>query len=133
MRALDKAIKGRKVFSGLQTFVKNFLVSVPLVADLRSPAMRDRHWTALMEVTAKQFTIDSKFRLADLLALELHKFEDDVGEIVDRAQKEEKMELTLKKLDETWATIDFLFQQHKGTDVQLAKLKEEDFELIEDN
>lgn len=31
--------------------MKNFLVSVPLVADLRSPAMRDRHWNQLMEAT----------------------------------------------------------------------------------
>lgn len=39
------------------------------------------------------FTVsDPAFKLDDLLALQLHKFEDEVGEIVDRAQKEEKME-----------------------------------------
>ena len=36
--------------------------------------------------------IDDKFSLDNLLALELHKFEDEVGEIVDCAQKEAKME-----------------------------------------
>ena len=45
-----------------------------------------------------QFTIDANFKLDDLLRLELHKFEDEVGEIVDRAQKEEKMEQGLAKL-----------------------------------
>ena len=39
------------VLQGLDTSVKNFLTSVPLVADLRSPAMRDRHWTQLMNTT----------------------------------------------------------------------------------
>ena len=39
------------VLQGLDTSVKNFLTSVPLVADLRSPAMRDRHWTQLMTTT----------------------------------------------------------------------------------
>lgn len=39
------------MFKGLDNMVKNFLVSVPLVADLRSPAMRDRHWQQLMEAT----------------------------------------------------------------------------------
>lgn len=38
------------------------------------------------------FTLDASFRLSDLLKLELHKYAEDVGEIVDRAQKEEKME-----------------------------------------
>ena len=36
---------------GLDLSVKNFLTSVPLVADLRSPAMRERHWTQLMTTT----------------------------------------------------------------------------------
>lgn len=53
------------------------------------------------------FVIDDKFKLDDLLALELHKFEDEVGEIVDRAQKEEKMEQSLGKLRETWARVEF--------------------------
>lgn len=45
-----------------------------------------------------KFVIDDKFKLDDLLKLELHKFEEEVGEIVDRAQKEEKMEQSLSKL-----------------------------------
>ena len=32
------------------------------------------------------------FTLGDLLKLELHKYEDEVVEIVDRSQKEEKLE-----------------------------------------
>lgn len=43
------------MFKGLDASVKNYLVSVPLMADLRSPAMRDRHWTALMEATGVRF------------------------------------------------------------------------------
>jgi len=42
--------------------------------------------------------LDDNFKLDDLLKLELHKFADEVGEIVDCAQKEEKMEQGLAKL-----------------------------------
>lgn len=49
-----------------------------------------------------QFTLDANFKLDDLLKLELHKFADEVGEIVDCAQKEEKMEQGLAKLKVTW-------------------------------
>ena len=45
-----------------------------------------------------QFVLDDNFKLDDLLKLELHKFADEVGEIVDCAQKEEKMEQGLAKL-----------------------------------
>lgn len=97
VKSLPKRIREEPCFKGLDKCVKNFLTSVPLVADLRSPAMRDRHWEQLMETTKVQFTIDDEFKLDDLLALELHNFEDEVGEIVDRAQKEEKMEQSLCK------------------------------------
>ena len=134
--------------------MKNYAAAVPLVGDLRSPAMRPRHWEALMQATkasclcnllntkaplcslptglpactgckapswprasrdtnhASQavhgaslptvrwfltvqvtFEIGASFTLGDLLRLELHKFEDEVVEIVDRSQKEEKLEL----------------------------------------
>ena len=97
VKGLPKKLRSTDAFIGLDDSVKNFLTSVPLVADLRSPDMRDRHWSSLMEVTGKSFVIDDKFSLDSLLALELHKFEDEVGEIVDCAQKEAKMEVSLAK------------------------------------
>ncbi len=72
---------------------------------------------------------DPSFKLDDLLALELHKFEEEVGEIVDRAQKEEKMEIALKKLNDTWARVEFGFAQHKDYPVYTIKMAEEDFEV----
>eukprot|EP00891_Asterochloris_glomerata_P001316 jgi/Astpho2/1316/Aster-06188 len=133
VKSLNKKVRDDDCFKGLDNSVKNFLTSVPLVADLRSPAMRDRHWTQLMTTTKVQFTIDVNFKLDDLLRLELHKFEDEVGEIVDRAQKEEKMEQGLAKLKETWAKVEFQFVQHKGTELYTIKMAEEDFETLEDN
>lgn len=52
-------------------------------------------WCTCLQV---QFVLDASFKLDDLLKLELHKFADEVGEIVDCAQKEEKMEQGLAKL-----------------------------------
>ncbi|DBA86689.1 TPA: Dynein alpha chain, flagellar outer arm [Trebouxia sp. C0004] len=133
VKALPKAVRDEDCFKGLDLSVKNFLTSVPLVADLRSPAMRERHWTQLMTTTKVQFVLDDNFKLDDLLKLELHKFADEVGEIVDCAQKEEKMEQGLAKLKDTWSHVEFKFAQHKGTDVYLVKMAEEDFEALEDN
>lgn len=47
-----------------------------LLQDLHHPAMRDRHWKMLMQTTGKHFTMDEKFCLGDLLALELHNYVD---------------------------------------------------------
>ncbi|MEW5298846.1 MAG: hypothetical protein WDW36_001923 [Sanguina aurantia] len=134
VKLLNKKVRDEDVFRGVDSNVKNFLVSIPLVADLRSPAMRDRHWGQLMATTAKAFDVkDPRFKLDDLLQLELHKFEEEVGEIVDRAQKEEKMEQALKKLDETWVRVEFGFIRFKDTAVHTTKMADEDFEALEDN
>jgi hypothetical protein len=43
------------------------------------------------------------------------------------------MEKTLAKLNEVWKDIKFQFDLHKGSDVQMFKLKEEDFEMLEND
>jgi hypothetical protein len=56
----------------------------PTPQDLHHPAMRDRHWRMLMGATGRRFVMDGRFRLGDLLALELHHYVDACSEIVDR-------------------------------------------------
>ena len=134
VKACDKAVRGWDVYRAIDASVKNFLVAMPCVSDLKSPAMRDRHWQKLMDVT--KVTIDIKdpaFSLADLIALNLQDYVDDVGEVVDCANKEDKMEQTLVKLAETWKVVDFNFDQHADSDVYLIGLGEENFEMLEEN
>ncbi len=65
--------------------------------------------------------------------MELGKISDDVEEITDQANQEAKMEKTLEKIEETWEKIEFVFTQHKGSDVQMLRLDEVDFEQLEEN
>lgn len=41
----------KRVVQGLETSMRNFLAGIPLLADVRSPAMRPRHWDQLMTAT----------------------------------------------------------------------------------
>lgn len=49
-----------------------------------------------------KFSMDESTTLADLLVLNLHNFEEEVKNIVDKAVKENSMEKTLKDFDGTW-------------------------------
>lgn len=71
--------------------------------------------------------------LADLLALNLHLFEDEVRNIVDKASKELSMEKTLKELAVTWAQMEFTHDRHTRTAVMLLTASEELIETLEDN
>ena len=77
--------------------------------------------------------MDDETTLADLLALNLHDFEDEVRNIVDKATKELSMEKVLAELNSTWTVMDFEYEQHYRTHIPLLKTSEELIETLEDN
>lgn len=133
LRALDKEARAWDAFSGLEGIVRNTLTSLRAVAELQNPAIRPRHWQQLMMATGVRFTMDRDTTLADLLDLNLHCFEDEVRAIVDRAVKEMGMEKVLSELDATWTAMEFGYESHPRTSVQLLKADEELVETLEDN
>ncbi|KAJ7420209.1 hypothetical protein BTVI_22374 [Pitangus sulphuratus] len=133
IRNLDKEMRAWDAFSGLESKVKNMLTALKAVAELQNPAIRERHWNQLMQMTGVRFVMDSDTTLADLLKLNLHKFEGEVHGIVDKAVREMSMEKVLKELRVTWSTREFQYEPHSRTNVPLLKSDEELIETLEDN
>lgn len=106
-------MRNYEVFRLLEEGLKAMMTSLPLVNDLHHPAMRERHWKMLMQLTGKVFIMDDKFSLGDLLALELHNYVDACSEIVDRAQKELNIEKQLKKIEDTWSGLNLQFPPYQ--------------------
>lgn len=133
IRNLDKEMRAWDAFTGLDSRVKNMLMALKAVAELQNPAIRERHWNQLMQVTGVKFVMDSDTTLADLLKLNLHNFEDEVRGIVDKAVREMSMEKVLKELKMTWSTMEFQYEPHSRTNIPLLKSNEELIETLEDN
>ncbi len=102
-------------FNGLEVTVKNMLTSLRAVGELQNPAIRDRHWQQLVAATRVSFVMSEDTSLADLLGLNLHNFEDEVHNIVDKAIKEMAMERMLKELEITWSAMEFQHETHART------------------
>ncbi|NWX62644.1 DYH17 protein, partial [Promerops cafer] len=133
IRSLDKEVKSWDAFTGLDSSMKNMMTSLRAVSELQNPAIRDRHWKELVQTTKVEFTMSEKTTLADLLQLNLHKFEEEVRGIVDKASKEAGMEKVLNALDATWATMEFEYEPHSRTQLPLLKMDEVLIETLEDN
>lgn len=72
VRSINKMIRDEDCYKGLDNTVKSFTASLPLVGELRSPAMRARHWDALMAATQKKIALDDPaFSLQHLLDLQV--------------------------------------------------------------
>uniref|UniRef100_G3TNR2 Dynein axonemal heavy chain 17 n=1 Tax=Loxodonta africana TaxID=9785 RepID=G3TNR2_LOXAF len=133
VRSLDKEMKAWDAFVGLDNTVKNMITSLRAVSELQNPAIRDRHWQQLMMATQVKFDMSDETTLADLLQLNLHKYEDEVRNIVDKAVKESGMEKVLKALDSTWSTMEFEHEPHPRTGTMMLKSDEVLVETLEDN
>ena len=68
-----------------------------------------------------QFVMSEETSLADLLNLNLHNFEDEVHNIVDKAIKEMAMERMLKELDIIWTSMEFQHEVHARTGYTLLR------------
>ena len=64
----NKEIKSWKAFVALNERVKNMYTILPLISDLHSKYMMDRHWKRLMGITGKSINFSSpNFCLDDLI------------------------------------------------------------------
>ncbi|XP_050529246.1 dynein beta chain, ciliary-like [Daktulosphaira vitifoliae] len=133
LKGMDKEIREWEVYIRIENMVKNMMTSLRALIELQNPAMKDRHWNELMEVTNVQFTIENSTTLNDLVKLNLHQCEEDVKIIVDKSVKEMSMEKSLKEFAETWNNMEFEYTPHSKTKYFLLKVREELIEILEDN
>ncbi|KAG8139083.1 hypothetical protein E2320_001864 [Naja naja] len=131
--SLDKEVRSWNVYTSLELTIKNLLTSLRVVIELQNPAIRDRHWYQLMETIGVPFSITEDTTLANLLALNLHNVEDDVRNIVDKAVKELGIEKILIEISQTWAAMEFSYEEHFRTNISLLKIDEQLFETLDNN
>nr|XP_046213681.1 dynein axonemal heavy chain 11 [Oncorhynchus gorbuscha] len=133
MKTLDKEVHVWDVYLGLESTVKNLLTSLRAVNELQNPAVRERHWQQLMNTTGVRFVMWEGTTLGDLLELQLHRVEDEVKNIVDKAVKEMAIEKVLAEITQTWSVMALSYEKHPSIETPLLKSDENLIETLEDN
>ena len=137
---LDKQVSGMTremrnwdVYKTLYARVKNMAVVIPLISELHSEAMQERHWKTLMTLTHTHFDKGPGFCLANVLDLNLHNYVDDVMELVEVATKERKIEKRLQAIEDAWTGLALNFVKYKDTEVQVLGSSAEIVEILEEH
>lgn len=133
MRLLDKDLRSWDPFLFTENTLKNLMTSLRAITELQNPAIRDRHWSELIDTTHVKIEINEDTTLANLVNLNLHNFEEDIKNIVDKSVKEGAMEKVLRDLEITWRDMSFEYEQHVRTGKMLLKTTEETLEVLEDH
>lgn len=67
-----KHLSGLPVYELVEREVVGFQAALPLMKELKSDALRKRHWASLMEVTGQNFDMDPKtFTLGNMFSMQV--------------------------------------------------------------
>ena len=112
-RKLPKPVRQMPIGEALELKMKQFKNVVPLMVNLKSEALRERHWNMLMQKTGKQFDLSPKhFTLDNMFKMELHKHQSIAEEIILNANKELAIEKNVKEIEIIWSTVNFVTSMH---------------------
>ena len=113
-KAFPKELKEIYTFKMVENKLANFQEALPLIINLKNDAMKPRHWLKLMEVT--KVTFDSSLKsltLANIFAMELFRFTQQIEEIISEATNELKIETELNKVEMLWRSNALSLMKYK--------------------
>ena len=138
LSAKPNAVKEWKCFKSAETKVRRLLASLPVIQDLRSPAMRMRHWEELlalchMERDTIEDPASALFTVDKLMQLNLHNYTAEVGRLVEKADKELAIERTLERISGYWLTAKVQTEFRADLGVLLLSTVDEAVEHLEEH
>ncbi|KAJ2996626.1 Dynein heavy chain 10, axonemal [Globomyces sp. JEL0801] len=118
LKKLPKELKQLPPYNAVAEKIITFKESIPLFADLKNEALRERHWKTLMSITGQTFDMNPEtFTLEKLFSMNLSEHSEKIGEIVGGAMKELSIENAIKEVENTWRHLKFSIVKYlKGTD-----------------
>lgn len=114
--------------------ITRFKRTMPLITDLKNPAMRDRHWFQIKEHVGRPFEHETdEFTLEKIIELKLEEHSEEVSEISGAASKELAIEQALQQLEEVWSDVTLEIGPYKDRGHFILKAPDDLFTQLEDN
>lgn len=130
---LGRDIKNWGTWTALKKRVELLRAAMPLINDLKSPAMRPRHWAQLMDEIGTEFDPNSDgFTLDRVMQLGLDQYADSISALATSASKELSIEQALDNITQAWEELAFEVVPYRK-DYFLLKVSEDLFSMLEDN
>ncbi|CAF1153283.1 unnamed protein product [Adineta ricciae] len=108
LKKMPREVKGMPLAKLIETGMKEFRESLPLMLDLKNEALRERHWRTLMKETSIEFDMNPEsFTLENLFQMNLQRFNDVIQNIVTSATKELQIEKGVREVVDAWEKVKF--------------------------
>ncbi|XP_048653960.1 dynein axonemal heavy chain 2 isoform X2 [Marmota marmota marmota] len=126
--------KNWEIIETTHSKIEQFKRTMPLISDLRNPALRDRHWDQIRDEIQWEFDQESEsFTLEQIVALGMDQHVEKIAEISASATKELAIEVALQNIAKTWDTTQLDIIPYKDKGHHRLRGTEEVFQALEDN
>uniref|UniRef100_A0A8C9P5P1 Dynein axonemal heavy chain 2 n=1 Tax=Spermophilus dauricus TaxID=99837 RepID=A0A8C9P5P1_SPEDA len=126
--------KNWEIIETTRSKIEQFKRTMPLISDLRNPALRDRHWDQIRDEIQREFDQESEsFTLEQIVALGMDQHVENIAEISASATKELAIEVALQNIAKTWDTTQLDIIPYKDKGHHRLRGTEEVFQALEDN
>eukprot|EP00466_Bigelowiella_natans_P011733 jgi/Bigna1/49976/estExt_Genewise1.C_620014 len=107
-------LKQYNCFVALKDTIDGFRNSVPLFSALKSDTMRPRHWKQVEVFSGIEIDMNpATFNLKILFAMKLHRFKDQILEMVAASRGEAGIEKSLQEISVYWKKVFFTLRPYK--------------------
>lgn len=114
--------------------VEQFKRTMPLIQDLKNPALRERHWKELEEHVGTTFDhASTEFTLGMMIDLGFDNFTEEVSAISGAASKELSIEQSLNEISEVWGSTSLEVAKYKERGHYILKGTDDIYQLLEDH
>ncbi|KAF6265404.1 dynein heavy chain 6 [Scenedesmus sp. NREL 46B-D3] len=121
-----------QVAEAVRQQLQEFQQHVPLIAALRNPGLRDRHWDKISAAVGCPVKADAGFSLSRALQIGLPAHLDALEEVSEHASKEFSLERTLDKMQSDWAGVVFDSAPWRATGSSILRGVDDIQQLLDD-
>ncbi|CAD8148668.1 unnamed protein product [Paramecium octaurelia] len=108
-----------QVTMAIRKLYEDFKPYLPLINDLRNPALKKQHWVSLTALL--KLDDDPNFSLNTLLEKGVMDLKEEIREISETASKQSSFERSINKMKSEWKNIKFELIQFRDTDTHILK------------
>ena len=110
---VEKGLPPNSLVPNLKHRVEDMRSKMPMITDLRNPSLKKRHWDVINEVLEIIPNEEVDLTLGQLIEIDAFQHAERVQEISGQASSEASLEAILKKVEDSWKSLDFIVLPHK--------------------
>ncbi|EDO31800.1 predicted protein [Nematostella vectensis] len=112
---LEKGLPPNSVVPILKEKLENMRHKLPVITNLRNPALKQRHWDQIQQIFNYHFKDEEPLTLGLLDKIEAFEHTESIEEVSGQASSEASLEGILKKVEDAWKSTEFIVLPHRDS------------------